>query len=203
MLSLIGCGGHAKSILSVLDRIKKPSERSFYDDCVSSYPGMLYRGKLSDIKKIACESEELVLAIGDLYYRQRIISDLAVLVDRFQTVIDPTAQVCTSASIGRGVFVGPGAYIGPDVTIDDFAIVNTRSVIEHDCIIGKNVHIAPGAVLCGGASVRRDTWCGAGSVVIQGVVIECNITLAAGAVAVNDLNETGTYTGVPAKLRGR
>ena len=56
--------------------------------------------------------------------------------------------------------VQPGAQIGEN------AIINTRSVIEHDCVIEDHVHVATGAILAGGVRVGCMSMIGAGAVVV-------------------------------------
>ena len=77
-----------------------------------------------------------------------------------------------------GAIIQPGARIGCNV------LVNTRAVVEHDCMVGDHAHIAPGAFLlrchCRSAktpmSARARSFCvgvnvGAGSVVAAGAVV--------------------------------
>ena len=77
--------------------------------------------------------------------------------------------------------------------------MNTSASIDHDCQIGDGVHVAPGSHLAGGVSVGAACFLGAGTIVIPGVTIAANTTTGAGAVVVRDLDEPGTYVGVPAR----
>ena len=42
-----------------------------------------------------------------------------------------------------------GAIINSNTTIGSNCIINTKSLIEHDCLIGHNVHISTGAIING------------------------------------------------------
>ena len=46
------------------------------------------------------------------------------------------------------------------------SIINTRTSIDHDCVIGENVHIAPGAILCGNVSVKKRAFVGAAACIM-------------------------------------
>ena len=45
--------------------------------------------------------------------------------------------------------------------IGDFCVVNSSSVVEHDCVLQEYVNINPGAVLCGMVTVNSGTTVGA------------------------------------------
>ena len=47
-------------------------------------------------------------------------------------------------------------------------IVNTMSLIEHECIVEDFTHIAVSAVLCGQVQVGKAAFVGANATVIQG-----------------------------------
>ena len=66
-------------------------------------------------------------------------------------------------------------------------------------ITGDYVHIAVGSHLCGTVSVGDGTWIGAGATVSNNVFICPDCMIGAGAVIVNDIRESGTYVGVPAR----
>ena len=55
--------------------------------------------------------------------------------------------------------------------IGDFVILNTGSIIEHECVLGKATSISPGAVLCGNVEVGERVLIGANSVIKEGVKI--------------------------------
>ena len=96
-----------------------------------------------------------------------------------------------------------GAVINPGVGIGKGCIINTCSSVDHDCDVGDYVHIAVGSHLCGTVSVGDGTWIGAGATVINNVFICSDCMIGAGAVVVNDIQESGTYVGVPARRINR
>ena len=117
----------------------------------------------------------------------------------FPTLVHPNAVVAEGVEIGEGSVVMAGAVINPGVRIGRGCIVNTSSSIDHDCVIGGHCHIAVGAHLCGTVVVGEGTWIGAGATVSNNVNICSNATIGAGAVVIHDIEEEGTYIGVPAK----
>ena len=87
------------------------------------------------------------------------------------------------------------------VNVHLVCIVNTCSSIDHDCKVEDYCHIAVGAHLAGEVTVERQAWIGAGATVSNHIRICTNCMIGAGAVVVKDIMESGTYIGVPAKLK--
>jgi sugar O-acyltransferase (sialic acid O-acetyltransferase NeuD family) len=113
---------------------------------------------------------------------------------------DPTALICKTAVYGEGLQVMPAAIVHNDVKIGDQCIINTRALVEHDCVLKDGVEIGPGAVLCGRVHVGKNTWIGANATVRPRVVIGDNSIIGAGAVVVTDIPSNVVAVGVPAKV---
>ena len=61
------------------------------------------------------------------------------------------------------------------------------------------MHISVGAHVAGNVTVGSRTWVGAGATISNNVCICEDCMIGAGAVVVKDLEEAGTYVGVPAR----
>ena len=139
-----------------------------------------------------------IVAIGNAATRKRLMESLP---DRnWATLIHPDAVIADDVMIGDGTAVMAGVVINPGTKIGRGCIVNTCSSVDHDCIIGDYVHISVGAHLSGTVTVGEGTWISVGASVSNNVNICGDCTIGAGAVVVKNLEEEGTYTGVPAKI---
>mgnify|MGYP006300049429 FL=1 len=118
---------------------------------------------------------------------------------RFATVVHSNAVVSQHTQLDEGVQIMAGAVIQAGVCIGINAIVNTRSSVDHDCIIGAHVHVAPGATLSGGVVIEDGVHIGTGSTVIQGICIGKESTVGAGAVVISHVNSNRKVVGIPAK----
>ena len=78
-------------------------------------------------------------------------------------------------------------------------IVNTGTIVEHDCRIGRHCHLAPGCALSGGVTVGDEVHLGTGTVCIQGVRVGAGSIAAAGSVVVGDIRPGQKIFGIPAK----
>lgn len=143
-------------------------------------------------------TDHATIAIGDNKVRLELFHELKRNVN-LPTLVHPTAHVSLSARLGLAGHVCPMVVVHTAASIGDAVILNTRSLIEHDCVVGDGVHISPGAVLCGGVTVGRGAWIGAGAVVIPGLRIGENATVGAGAVVIRDVLDGATVVGNPAK----
>ena len=92
-----------------------------------------------------------------------------------------------------------GAVINSDTKIGKGCIVNTGASVDHDGIVDDFVHISVGAHVAGTVRIGLKTWIGAGATVLNNLSICNNCMVGAGAVVIEDIDEKGTYIGVPAK----
>ena len=114
-------------------------------------------------------------------------------------VIHKSASVTKDVCIGAGNFIGRSVSINPFVEIMDCCIINTGSIIEHECVINDGVHIAPGAVLAGNVTIGKRTFVGANSVIKQGVTIGDDVVIGAGTVVINDVLSGTIIVGNPSR----
>jgi len=151
------------------------------------------------IESLLAEGARLHAAAGDAAVRARWTGRHGA--ERFATVVDPSAIVSPSASIGAGAFIGPLAAVNARARVGAGAIVNTGAVVEHDCDVCAFAHVSPGAVLCGSVTVGEGAQVGAGAVVLPGRSIGAHSVLGAGAVLVDSIGASVVAVGVPARVR--
>ncbi len=141
-----------------------------------------------------------ILGIGNNNIREKAGNLILSKSKTLLNVIDSNAIISKSVNIGIGVFASKGAIVNAFSTIDNFSILNTGCIIEHECEIGKAVHIAPGAVLAGNVKVGDRSFIGANSVVKQGVEIGNDVIIGAGSVILNNVESNTRLVGNPGRL---
>ena len=192
-LIIIGASGHGKVVadIAVLNGYK---DIVFLDDdeSVKKCAGWPVVGKSTE-----APDGEVFVAVGNPQSRKRLMEHYT---DRMQPIlIHPKATVAENVKIGSGTVVMAGVVINPGARIGTGCILNTACSVDHDCVLGDYVHIAVGSHLCGTVSIGNMTWIGAGTTVSNNVNICGDCTIGAGAVVIKDIEEEGTYIGVPAK----
>ena len=193
---LIGGGGHAKVIMDIVTACGD-TVVGLLDDGLevgAVVQGVPVVGAAIDAEKFAdCR---FVVAVGNNTIRHRIVDALPVA---WYTAIHPSAVVSPHAVVGEGSVIMPAAVINAGARVGCHCIINTAAVVEHDNEISDYAHVSCGAVLTGSVSVGEEALVGAAAVVRNNVRICSGAVIGAGAVVINDLEEKGTYVGVPAR----
>ena len=202
---VIGGGGHAKVVISLLKKKR--------DYKICGYVDVIDKGSILDVSYLGDDSvlgdlfehdevSNAVIGVGDTgnaSLRMSLIEKALRMGFSFPAIISPQAVVNEDITFGEGTVVMDGVVVNSGTKIGRFAIINTRSSIDHDCVIGDFVHIGPGAVLCGGVRVEYNSFIGAGTVVTQYKKIGEQCIIGSGAVVVDDCVSGGIYLGVKAQ----
>lgn len=198
-LFIVGCSGHGKVVADIALKQNKYKEILFLDDNPKSDScmGISVAGS-STYKDITLE-DEVIVAIGNPSIRQRLQEQYAERGLKLATLIHPQAVIGTNVRIDEGTVIMAGAVINPDAAIGKGVIINTGATVDHDDVIGDYAHISVGAHISGTVTVGQSTWIGAGAVVSNNLCICDNVMIGAGAVVIRDIEEPGTYVGVPAR----
>jgi sugar O-acyltransferase (sialic acid O-acetyltransferase NeuD family) len=202
---VIGGGGHAKVVVSILRKQKRYRILGYSDPQDRGVmAGVPYLGSDHELIGIAAGPEGLnaVLAVGQVGLGERrfaLWTQLQSLNLIFPPIISPHAVVNEEVTIAEGAVVMDGTVINSGASVGRGAIANSNCTIEHDVVLREWVHVAPGATISGGAHVGRFSMVGAGATVIEGVKIADGCMVGAGAVVVDDLIEPGVYVGTPAR----
>jgi sugar O-acyltransferase (sialic acid O-acetyltransferase NeuD family) len=205
VIVVVGGGGHAKVVISILRKLKRHRILGYTDlQDNGAVAGAPYLGSDRELVALAVGRKKLnaVLALGQVGLgepRYELWTRLHSLALSFPLIVSPDAIVNEGVSGGEGAVVMDGAVINSGTTIGRGAIVNTNSTIEHDVVLEDWVHVAPGATISGGVTVGRFSMIGAGATVIEGIKIADCCMVGAGATVVHDLTERGVYVGSPAR----
>jgi len=197
-VSIIGAGGHTRSLLELLESCGKQIE-GIYDD--SYQPGereLIGRYELTGALASLSATETLVLAIGDNQrraeffhqYRQQLLEDnlLHRLADCARDV-----QLGVANQLFANVFVNAQAKLGNN------NIINSGAIIEHETEVGSHNHISVGAILCGRVTVGSHCMIGAGATVIDKVSVCDRVIVGANSTVVSSIDRPGVYVGSPAR----
>ncbi|MCI8550422.1 MAG: acetyltransferase [Lachnospiraceae bacterium] len=204
---MIGCGGHAKSMLDAIESEGEYEVVGFIGKDMPaefSYRGYKIIGTDADMKRFYMDGiRHACIGIGYLGKgdaRKKLYDSLKKIGFLLPPVIDATAVVARDVLIGEGSFVGKNAVINSAAVVGKMAIVNTGAIVEHDCVVGDFSHVAVSAVLCGGVEVGKGCFIGANAVARQGIKTGDFSIVGAGAVVVGDIPANVTVVGIPAAI---
>ncbi len=145
------------------------------------------------------QDKEVIIAIGDNVIREQICRKIENWC-RFKTMRHYSAYISRFVEIEKGSVVMPQACINAEVKIGKHCIINTGSVIEHECVIEDFVHISPNAALGGNIKVKKGAHVGLGANIIQGITIGENALIGAGAVILKDVPANAVVVGNPGRI---
>lgn len=140
--------------------------------------------------------------------RQQAYDALAVTLGerravRPQTVIDQTAIVPLSTSVGAGTYINAGVVIGAASTFGACCLINRGAVLGHHLAVEDFVSIGPGAVVQGDVTIGRGAMIGTNATVREYVSIGRNAAVGAGAVVLRDVPDNTLVVGNPARFLRR
>lgn len=200
---VIGGGGHAKVLISVLRKI--PWDVVGYTDPQDRgvILGVPYLGDDGVLREFARTDARYwgILGLGKLDTssgRTHLQEEIEGLGFEFPVIVSPEAVVNDEVELGRGTTVFDGVVVNSGTVTGRTCIINTNSTVEHDCRLGDDVHIGPGATVSGGVTVESNCMIGAGANVIQGLSICPGCLIGAGATVIRDIDIPGVYGGNPA-----
>jgi UDP-perosamine 4-acetyltransferase len=202
---VIGGGGHAKVIISIMKKLKTYEIIGFTElEKKSDILGQVYLGTDDILSELYDKGiSKLVLGIGQIKssaIRKKIVDNTKVIGFEFPSIISPNAVINEQVEIGCGTVIMDGVVINSGSKIGEFSIINTNSSIDHDCKIGNHTHIAPGVTLSGDVIIGDDVLIGTGANVIQGINILDKSIISAGSSVQSSTGKSGLYRGVPAKF---
>lgn len=197
---LVGYGGHAKSVVDILESTKKYNIIGYTDIKEAMDARHKYWGtddELTDVYENG--TNHAVICIGYMGHgnlRDHMYKKLKNIGFNLPTIIDSTAIVSKSTTILEGTVIGKGVIINAEAMIGKMCIINSGAIVEHEDRIGDYCHIGVGATLCGNVKIADHCFIGANSTVIQGIDIGARAIVAAGATVIKEINSGKVYYGL-------
>lgn len=202
---LYGAGGHAKSVIGVMEAQGCWQLAGLLDDDaaqagarVLGYDVLGGEGTLASLKASGVEGG--LVSVGDNAARGLLARRVRATGLALVSIVHPSAFIMKDATMGPGAFIHAGAVVGGDCVIGENVIVSVGSCVGHDCVLGDEVHIAPGVLLGGGAKIGARTFLGMGVAVLPSVQIGRNVIVGANAVVNRDLPDDVLAVGSPARV---
>ena len=185
-LLLIGCGGHARSLIEL---IESAEEWQIYGLVglseqvgrrVLGYPVI---GCDDDLPALREQCAAAVLAIGqipDSAPRVHLVEQLEQFAFQFPVLISPHAVVSRHAQLGLGTTVGHGVIVNAGAIVGDHCIINSCALVEHDVQIGHYCHISTGVLVNGGVQIGSHSFIGSGAMIREGLALPPRTVIGSG-----------------------
>ena len=166
---VIGAGGHAASVIEVINSTKHYRIVKLVDPKTPAAHGYSCLQDES-LLKAYCKNGQIELgaiAIGSVFdwsAKLRGVDLLKSVGLVAPPIIASTAHIACNVKLGFGTVVHHHAFVNADTTVGEYCTINTGAILEHDVVVGNYCHIAPGAIILAGAMI--DDYCLIGASVI-------------------------------------
>lgn len=161
---------------------------------------VIYSEQDTDLDELLQSYDEAIVASGDNHLRERKLLKLISIGIPIATIIHPTAVISPCARISEGCTVLANAVIHTNASVGMGCIINTASVIEHDCVVEDFVNISPNFSMAGHTRIGRKSFMGIGGTIIDNITVGKETVVGAGAVVIRDVPDGVTVAGVPARV---
>ncbi len=191
--AIYGAGGFSRDIIA-MTRFK--DIRLFVDDEYWKND----RSNVLPLSKFDPFEYEMILSVSNPQFRENMVNRLPKET-KFWSFIHPTALLEDPEYIefGEGLVLSAYGILVCNSKIGRHAQLNWNTVIGHDSSAGDFFTTGPGANIAGDCLFGNRVHLGMNSSVKEKVWICDDVTIGMGAVVVKNINEPGTYVGVPAK----
>tara|TARA_B100000212_G_scaffold342504_1_gene330066 strand:+ start:3954 stop:4547 length:594 start_codon:yes stop_codon:yes gene_type:complete len=185
-LVLIGCGGHSKSIIDLIESSKLFKIYGLIgltSELGKKILGHEVIGTDNDLQTIRNSCSYAFIAIGQIkssLKRRELQKKLINLNFKFPKIISPNSYISTSSSFGEGTSIGHGAIINAEVKIGKHCIINSNALLEHDVKVGNYSHISTGVILNGNVEIGEESFIGSGAIIREGLKIPSGSIISAG-----------------------
>lgn len=204
-LLVYGSGGFGKEVVDIALRINQTSNRwsgiTFVDDFQS--PGTKYGIDLMRLDvalgRFGLSGLELVVAIGEPAIRDKIFGVLKEKEVQFATIIEPSAIVSGTASLGNGVIVTSFCSIASSAVIGDNVVLNAKAIVGHDVVIGRSTVLSSMVNVGGACRVGSCSYVGMAAQVKQGITIGDRTIIGMGSVVHDSVGDDLIAIGNPAR----
>ena len=200
---LIVGGSSGAKIATNIFKMTHPHHVLYYAECFADeiQINRLYSTVEKSLDYIKKSNVDYFIATGDNLIRKKHYELIKSYTKKEPiNCIHPSAIISTK-KIGNGNLICPNAVIHVDAYIGDCTIINTGSIVEHDCHIDSFSQISPNVTLCGYVKIGESSFISASSTIIPNIKVGNDSTVAAGSVVIGDVPSNVMVAGVPSKIK--
>lgn len=206
-LLLVGAGGFGREAAEAVHAINSITPRwkllGFLDDDEALHgkdlDGTRVVGTATDVHRYP-DAEVIVCAGSPAHYgaRKHLVGRLGLPLERYPTLVHPSASVASSARLGPGTVLLAGAVVTGRAVVGAHVAVMPGVVITHDATVGHYVTFASGVRLGGGVEVEEGAYLGSGALIREHLKVGAWSLVGMGSVVLEDIPPYEVWVGQPA-----
>lgn len=202
---IVGASGFGREVAWLIEELETWNIAGFIDDnesiqntIINNIPVIGNTDFLLDMK----DNINVVIAIGNPYIREKIVQKLiSKETICFPNIIAKDVRISKYVKMGIGNIICTGTILTTNISLGNFNHINLDCTVGHDVVLNDYITVYPSVNISGNVNIDDYSELGTGSKIIQGKTLAKSVVLGAGAVVVKNLEESGTYVGVPTKKK--
>lgn len=207
---ILGTGGNCIDILDTLLSINEAEGetwqcKGFLDDNPAlqnqSFYGYPVLGPLTSAQDYKdCWFVNGIGSAGNFWKKPAIIALTGLPIERFATLVHPSASVSRFARLGHGTVIFQHVTVTSNASLGTHVIVLPHAVISHDSSIGDYTCITAGVCVSGNVKVGRACYLGTNAALHGHIQIDDFVQIGMGSVVRHDIPRGSIVVGNPAYL---
>lgn len=207
-LVILGAGRTAGDIAWAVEEVNRAGGRwtlrGFLDDDPARHGGSVAGYPILGPLALAHELAEARFLVGMAHYRRPlarrdVVERLGLPLERYATVVHPSASVSPDVRVGAGTLVFQHAVVCHGATVGSHVFIGHQCVVSHDTVISDYATLASGAIVCGGARLETGAYVGARAVIVDGAVVGAGAVAGLGSAVFRDVAPGAVVVGNPAR----
>ena len=207
---ILGAGGNSIDVLDAMNETNTASKQTVYrclgflDDNRELWGRDIHGHKVLGPLASAADhpGARFVFTVAspfNFFKRAQIAHGLDLPLDRYETVVHPSAVVSRLAELGPGGIVLQNSSIASDARVGAQVMILQNAVVSHETVIGDYTCQAGGACVSGGVVIGQSCYLGTNAAVIGNCRVGDYCLVGMGAVVLRDIPENSVYVGNPAR----
>jgi sugar O-acyltransferase (sialic acid O-acetyltransferase NeuD family) len=203
-LVIVGAGGFARETAQAVADAGEFTLLGHLDDNAALHgtevDGVPVLGGCDLVRELP--NARVVVCVGnprDYAARARLVHRLALPVERYATVVHPTAAVSATSRIGPGSVLLAHCALTAAVRVGAHVAVMPHVVLTHDDVVEDFATLTSGVRLGGSARLERGAYVGSGALVREGTTIGAWSLIGMGSAVLGDVPPGEVWVGSPAR----
>ncbi|MSP90158.1 MAG: sugar O-acyltransferase [Alphaproteobacteria bacterium] len=151
----------------------------------------------------ACEFINGIASIDSYTSKPAIVARTGVPIERFMTVVHPTAAVSRQARIGRGSAIMANCSVCAEAGVGDHVIMLQNSVVNHHSVVHDFATISSLVTILGYVTIGTGAFIGGASALRPRVTVGARALVGMGSVVICDVADDAVVVGNPARALTR
>jgi len=131
------------------------------------------------------------------------LHDLEIPIERFATIIHPTAVISSFAELGHGVCIQPFVSVGPNVKIGNHVQIFAQSLVGHNATLDDYSYVANNACIGASVHLHEGAYLGTNATTLENINLGMWSLVGIGSVVLKDVPEYAKVVGNPARIIGK